>query len=91
MNATQYERQGGRCFWCQLFTLPQNLTREHLYTRHNRDRERNGGAFVLAHETCNRARGGLKIGSTRFLRWLRRVMRNDIRRFERKDKWKEKP
>jgi hypothetical protein len=85
---SQYALQGGRCFWCQAFTLPSNLTREHLHPRNGTgDRRRYGNAYVLAHADCNRARGGLKIGSPRFAKWLRRVMRGDIRRFARPDNW----
>ena len=87
---SQYRLQGGRCFWCQSFTLPQNLTREHLYPRRNKQRETKGGAWVLAHELCNKARGALNIGSPRFAKWLRRVMRGDVRHFERRDHWKRK-
>jgi hypothetical protein len=87
----QYHLQGGRCFWCQCFTLPENLTREHLYPRRNKQRETRGGAWVLAHEVCNKARGALNIGSPRFSKWLRRVMRGDVRRFERRDKWQGNP
>lgn len=84
-----YARQGGRCHWCGAFTLPQNLTREHLFPRRNGQRSRFGGAWVLAHEQCNRSRGALTIGSLRFDKWLRRVLwRNDIRPFERRDKMK---
>jgi hypothetical protein len=84
---SQYRLQNGRCFWCQAFTLPQNLTREHLYPRRNKQRETHGGAWVLAHELCNKARGALNIGSPRFSKWLRRVMRGDVRPFERRDHW----
>jgi len=82
----QYSLQAGRCFWCQLFTLPQNLTREHIYVRRNNQRRMHGSGYVLAHAACNSARAGLTIGSIRFCKWLRRVMRGDIRRFERRDK-----
>lgn len=80
----QYVAQGGRCFWCQAFTLPQNLTREHLYPRRNKQRETRGGAWVLAHAHCNESRGALNLGSPRFAKWLRRVMRGNIRPFSRK-------
>jgi|GEM_PF-5359522 len=81
----QYLAQGGRCHWCQAFTLPSNLTRDHLWPRRRMARQLYGGAWVLAHERCNRARGALSIGSIRFTKWLRRVMRHDIRPFIRKD------
>jgi 5-methylcytosine-specific restriction endonuclease McrA len=80
----QYVRQCGRCYWCQAFTLPDNLTREHLFPRRNNQRRTNGPEWVLAHKHCNTARGGLTIGSARFEKWLRRVMRNDIRRYDRR-------
>ena len=64
------------------------MTRDHLYPRKNQQRRLRGGAWVLADERCNKARGALTIGSTRFNRWLRRVLRGDIRRFARVIQWK---
>ena len=80
----QYHRQGGRCWICQRFTLPQNLTRDHIVPRAD------GGAnnwsnYLLAHATCNEARGKLVIGSERFGRWLRKVMRGQIYKFIRRE------
>jgi len=85
--AAQYVAQGGRCFWCQALALPAALTWEHVTPRHVTKLRRRQGRLgcVLAHERCNKARGGLVIGSPRFDKWLRRVMRGDIRRYERKD------
>ena len=82
----QYLSQGQRCFWCQRFTLPVNLTRDHLYPRIRGLRRQHGGAYVLAHRACNMARNTLSIGSLRFEKWLRRVLRGDVRRFYRRDR-----
>ena len=77
----QYNLQGGRCFWCQRLIPFVLMTKEHCYVRRNQQRATKGGAWVLACEKCNRARHGLTIGSLRFEKWLRRVMRGDIRPF----------
>ena len=81
----QYRRQGGRCQWCQHLVPYDLMTRDHLYPRKAGSRTRNGGDWVLACEACNRARSALTIGSDRFNRWLRRVMRGDVRAFIRRD------
>jgi hypothetical protein len=57
------------------------MTKEHCYVRRNQQRRTRGGAWVLACERCNLARKGLTIGSLRFRKWIRRVMRGDIRPF----------
>jgi len=75
----EYQLRGGRCFWCQRLIPPDLMTREHVYCRRNQQRRIHGAAWVLACERCNQARNGLTIGSTRFNKWLRRVMRGDIR------------
>ena len=61
----QYQAQGGRCFWCAAFTLPCNLTWDHVIPRHITGlRRRQGRAgCVLAHERCNKSRGGKVIGT----------------------------
>ena len=82
---TQYQRQGGRCQWCQRLVPVSAMTREHLYPRKPGQRERGGGDYVLACQRCNAARGALSIGSLRFTIWLRRVLRGDVRRFIRRD------
>ena len=81
----QWQRQGCRCYWCQALTLPENLTREHLYPKKNQQRNLFGGEWVLAHNRCNLARGGLTLGSIRFNKWIRRVMRGQIESFHRPD------
>ena len=78
---SQYRLQGGRCFWCQRLIPFVLMTKEHCYVRKNQQRRTHGGSWVLACERCNRARHGLTIGSLRFEKWLRRVMRGDIRPF----------
>ncbi len=77
--------QAGKLAPDQRFTLLDNLTRDHIYPRNGTgNRRKRGAAYVLAHKHCNYARGGLEIGSWRFERWLRRVMRGDIRPWRRK-------
>ena len=81
----EYQLRGGRCVFCQRLIPFACMTKEHLYTRHNGDRDKRGSAWTLSCERCNKARGGLRIGSPRFEKWLRRVMRGDIRPFARPD------
>jgi len=79
----QLKQQGGRCFWCSCILLHYWTTRDHLYPRRRQARATHGGAWVLACERCNRARSALSIGSLRFNRWIKRVLRGDIRRWSR--------
>jgi hypothetical protein len=81
---TQYQRQGGRCHWCQHLIPVALITRDHIHPKRNGQRQRGGHAYVLACANCNTARDCLTIGSIRFAKWLRRVMRGDVRRFYRK-------
>jgi 5-methylcytosine-specific restriction endonuclease McrA len=81
----QYQLQGGRCFWHGAIVPIELMTRDHIYPRKNGQRWTHGNGYVLACEPCNRARGALTIGSWRFLKWLKRVQRGDIRRFTRRD------
>jgi len=73
----QYRLQAGRCWLCQAFTLPQNLTRAHLVPRSR------GGTIgadyagaVLMHRECNRNMGAMTAGSDRFTRWIRQVIKH---------------
>lgn len=70
----QYQRQGGRCQWCQHLVPIAAMTREHIHPKIDGQRERNGSDYVLACFGCNQGRAGLTIGSLRFERWLRRVI-----------------
>ena len=79
----QARRQNQRCAWCQRIIPMELMTRDHIWTRHNGQRERNGSAYLLACEPCNAARCGLTIGSLRFEKWLRRVMAGRIERYKR--------
>lgn len=86
----QYVAQNGRCFWCQRFTLPSQLTRDHVIPKAD------GGGndwsnLILAHKECNQARGKLVIGSERFGRWLRKVMRWQIYNFIRRERFIHNP
>ena len=81
----QYKLQCQRCFWHGGIVPFELMTKDHVYVRRNGMRARFGGAWVLACEKCNRSRSGLTIGSLRFNRWLKRVLRGDVRRWERKD------
>lgn len=86
----QYRAQAGRCFWCSAFTLPQNLTRDHIVP--SADGGGNDwGNLVLAHRVCNEARGKLVIGSIRFEKWLKKVMRGQIHRFIRRETFVHNP
>ena len=82
----QYQAQGGRCFWCAAFTLPCNLTWDHVIPRHITGlRRRQGRAgCVLAHERCNKSRGGKVIGTRRFGKWLRSILRGDKQPWQRR-------
>jgi hypothetical protein len=72
---TQYLRQGGRCFLCGVFTLPQNLNRAHLIPRaHGGIIGDDWQGVVLAHPACNSAMRCFHAGSTRFLRWIKGVV-----------------
>jgi hypothetical protein len=72
---SQYKLQGGRCFLCGVFTLPQNLNRAHLVPRsHGGTIGDDWSGVVLAHPACNSAMRCFHAGSTRFLRWLRVVV-----------------
>lgn len=82
---TQFQRQVGRCFWCQHLVPIQKMTRDHIHPKKGGQRTRGGADYVLACEPCNRARSALTIGSIRFEKWLRRVMRGDVRPFIRRD------
>jgi 5-methylcytosine-specific restriction endonuclease McrA len=82
----QYQIQGGRCFWHGALVPVELMTRDHIHPRRGGRRERGGGDYVLACERCNRARSALTIGSLRFSKWLRRVLRGDIRPFIRRDR-----
>jgi 5-methylcytosine-specific restriction endonuclease McrA len=82
---TTYARQGGRCFWCQSLVPVAAMTRDHIHPRKGGQRTRNGGDWILACEKCNTARSALTIGSLRFTKWLRRVMRGDIQTFQRRE------
>ena len=80
----QYRLQGGRCFWCQFLTPEVKMTRDHLHPRRGGQRARLGNDWVLACEICNHARGALTIGSGRFNKWLKRVIKHeDVRPFRR--------
>lgn len=81
---SQYRLQGGRCFWHGGLVPFDLMTRDHLHPKKGGQRRRNGGEWVLACEQCNHARSALTIGSQRFTRWLRRVLRGDVRRFVRR-------
>lgn len=81
----QYLRQGGRCFWHGAIVPVSLMTRDHIHPRKGGSRERGGGDYILACENCNRARSALTIGSLRFTKWLRRVLRGDVRSFTRRD------
>lgn len=79
----QYRLQAGRCWICQRFTLPCNLTKDHIFPRVSGQRSANGGEFLLAHRKCNECRGALTIGSLMFDRWLRRVMHGSVTKWRR--------
>lgn len=80
-----YRLQGGRCWLCQAWTLPQNLTRAHLVPRaHGGTIGEDWSGAVLMHESCNAAMGCLHVGSTRFEKWIKRVVKHGYRdRFRR--------
>lgn len=80
----QYQRQGGRCFWHGAIVPISLMTRDHIHPRKGGQRDRGGNDYILACEKCNNARSALTIGSNRFRKWLRRVLRGDIRRFHRR-------
>ena len=84
----QYARQGGRCFWHGALVPVAAMTRDHIHPRKGGQRERGGSDYVLACAKCNHSRAALTIGSIRFEKWLRRVMRGDIRPFIRRDAFK---
>ena len=81
----QFLLQGGRCFWHGALVPIQLMTRDHIYTRHNGDRARGGNEYVLACEKCNTARAGLRIGSLRFRKWLKRTLHGRIYKFIRRE------
>ena len=87
----QYKQQGGRCFWCQQLTPVSKMTRDHLHPKKHGQRAKHGGDWILACEICNTARGALTIGSLRFTKWLRRVMRGDVRPFLRRETFVHNP
>jgi len=62
------------------------MTRDHIHPRIRGQREKFGHDYVLACAKCNQSRGALKIGSERFCRWLKRVMRGDVRPFVRRER-----
>lgn len=80
----QYLLQNGRCFWCQLLTLPGQLTRDHVTPKADCG-SGDWGNLILAHAACNEARGKLVIGSIRFDKWLRKVMLGQIYKFVRRE------
>ena len=80
----QYFLQNGRCFWCQLFTLPSQLTRDHVTPKADGG-SNDWGNLILVHKKCNEARSKLVIGSIRFDKWLRKVMRGQIYKFVRRE------
>jgi 5-methylcytosine-specific restriction endonuclease McrA len=77
--------QGQRCQWCQRLIPAAKWTRDHIFPKKAGARERFGSECVMACETCNRARSALTIGSIRFEKWLRRVLRGDVRPFIRRE------
>lgn len=81
----QYLRQGGRCFWHGALVPIELMTRDHIYVRKGGQRERGGNDWILCCAKCNECRSALTIGSLRFDKWIRRVLRGDIRRFTRRD------
>ena len=87
----QLRRQGGRCFLCGCVLLQYWTTRDHLWPRRRQARATHGGAWVLACEQCNAARGGLAIGSLRFTRWIKRVLRGDVRPWHRRKTFTHNP
>ena len=84
----QYARQGGRCFWHGALVPVSAMTRDHIHPRKGGQRESGGGDYILACAKCNKARSAMTIGSIRFEKWLRRVLRGDIRTFIRRDAFK---
>ena len=82
----QAAAQGYRCAWCQGVLLDATATRDHLYPRIRGLRRLFGSNYVVACRRCNMARNTLSIGSLRFNKWLRRVLRGDVRRFIRHDR-----
>lgn len=83
----QYRLQDGRCWLCQAFTLPDNLTRAHLVPRSHGGRiGENWSGAVLMHASCNVAMGCLHAGSYRFQKWIKRVVRTGaVFRFTRRE------
>ena len=83
----QYAAQGGRCFWCQHLVPVAAMTRDHIEPKIH------GGAndwsnIVLACAKCNEAKSALHVGSIRFAKWLRKVMRGEVYRFVRRETFK---
>lgn len=83
----EYKLRGGRCFYCQRLVPVSLMTRDHILPKIH------GGHgdwsnLVLACAPCNEAKSGLHVGSIRFGKWLRRVMRGEVYRFVRREKRK---
>lgn len=88
---SQYLRQGGRCFWHGALVPIELMTRDHIHPKKGGQRTRGGNEYILACEKCNQARSALTIGSIRFEKWLRRVLRGDIRNYKRPEKFIHNP
>jgi len=52
-----------------------NVSRDHLFPKVRQQRATYGSDFVAAHRRCNMARSGITIGSQRFNKWIRAIMR----------------
>ena len=73
----QYKIQGGRCWLCQAFTLPQNLNRAHLTPKsHGGTIGDDWSGAVLMHPECNSNMKCLHAGSLRFQKWIKRVLKH---------------
>ena len=86
----QFLLQGGRCFWCQRLIPVALMTRDHIQPRAHGGGD-DWGNIVLACARCNESKSALHVGSIRFEKWIRKVMRGEIYRFVRRETFKHNP
>ena len=80
----QFLLQGGRCFWHGALVPIELMTRDHIKPRAHGGKD-DWSNIVLACQKCNEAKSALHVGSIRFERWLKKVMRGHIHKFIRRE------
>ena len=76
--------QGCRCFVCQKLMHPDAATIMHIIPRALGGTRRMEN-IVAGHQDCNEAAGMLTVGSPRFAKWLKLVMKYGLRKYTRRD------